>query len=251
MRIQSVERAMAILDILAEKREGVSLSQVSKTMKLALPTVHNLIRTLVALGYAEQDRQTLRYRLGIKNYLMGLKYEEYNAFISIVEPSMNTLYNKFNEFVVLAVLKDDEIIYLKTKASSQELSITPRFSPESFHCSAVGKLLLAHLPEEEVERCIKIHGLKVYTPKTISTIERLYEELDKIRKLGYSTMEEESGLGSCAVGAPIYNANKDVIASLGIWLPTIRFKGNRRKNIIESLCREAAEISEKLGYRKD
>jgi len=247
MRIQSVERALGILEIVAQKKEGVALTQISEAMHLALPTVHNLIRTLVQGGYVEQDHQTLKYRLGIKNYILGLKYEEYNSFISIVEPYMLRLNEKFNESIVLAVLKDCQLIYLKTKASSQELNITPRYSPGALHCAAVGKLLLAYSSPEEVERCIERQGLSKLTPKTISTIEELSEELERIRQRGYSLMEEESGLGSCAVGVPIFNANGEAIASLGIWLPLIRFKGKRKKDIIQSLRQAGDDISKRLG----
>jgi DNA-binding IclR family transcriptional regulator len=251
MRIQSVERALGILEIVAQKKEGVALTQISEAMHLALPTVHNLIRTLVDNGYVEQDHQTLRYRLGIKNYLMGLKYEEYNSFISIVEPYMLQLNEKFNESIVLSVLKDCNLIFLKTKASAQELSTSPRYSPGILHCSAVGKLLLAYLSQEEVERCIHRQSLRIFTPRTLSTMKELQEELEKIRKRGYSVMEEECDLGSCAVGVPLFNANGEAIASLGIWLPLIRFKGKRMKEIIQSLCHASDEISKRLRGQSD
>ena len=247
--IQTIIRATRILEIISQNKEGITLSEIAKGMNLGLSTVHNFLRTLLECGYVEQDEKTRKYYLGIKNYLLGSKYEESNTLLPIVQPFLINLNERFNENIIISVIRNYKLIVLKTVQSSRELIANPHYISGRLHCTGTGKLLLAYLSKEETDRCIKNQGLKKFTPKTISTREGLDEELKKIRQRGYAIAEEEGAHGISAIGVPIYNANGKVIASVGMSLPTLRFKGKRKKEIIRTLCQAGKEVSRKLVNR--
>ncbi|MFN3337367.1 MAG: IclR family transcriptional regulator, partial [Thermomicrobium sp.] len=118
------------------------------------------------------------------------------------------------------------------------------------HCSGVGKVLLAHQPWENVLRIVETTGLVSFTPNTITTVEQLREELERVRQQGFAYDQEEVMVGLCCAAAPIRDESGQVIAAMSLSVPAYRFYPNRQR-LTTAIVDAARRVSEKLGYYQE
>jgi IclR family transcriptional regulator, KDG regulon repressor len=230
--INSVKKATIIMEFLKDRKEGVSLTDLSRNLKMGFSTLHSSLSTLVALGYVKKDSTTLRYTLGIKSFLLSAKYEESDFLLGRVTPYMERIYDKFNETIVISVLRNYKLIILKRIVSSREIISVFREAENQIHCYATGKVLLAYLDKEGRKNCLSKNQLQKFTPYTITDKQKLYRELAKIIENGYAVSKQESSPGAAAVAVPVFSSKGSVFASMGMALPFFRFKGQQEKDII-------------------
>lgn len=245
--IQSITRMTKILDIISDKNEeGITLTEIAAAVNLGIPTTYNILRTLSEHNYIEQNKKGRKYHLGARNYILGSKYRSSNALLEIGEPILFELNAKFNEHAVIAIWENYNVILLKDLPSTRNIVSNPRYMPDIVHCTGCGKIFLAHLSKQELDFYIKNYGLKRFTAKTIVTKSALYEEVKKIREQGYSLVEEELDEGSSSIGVPVYDINNKVKASVAMSLPSMRFKGSIKEEIIKTLREAGEKISREL-----
>ncbi|MDD2706625.1 MAG: IclR family transcriptional regulator [Verrucomicrobiae bacterium] len=243
--IQSIERALKIVELLANEQAGLPLRAIAQRQGLLPATAHSILKTLSATGYVEQDSLRASYRLGIKPYLLAAKPSFWSALAGVAHPILQKLHQAFDECVVLATLKNDELLVVAMIESDHLLSVNPTTARRPVHCTGTGKLLLSYLPEAHVRNIVRRQGLPRFTSQTITTVDCLIEDLKEIRAQGYAIADEEGDMGVSAIGVPVRNALGVVIASLGIYLPKIRF-ASRSKAIISALIQGGRELSSKL-----
>jgi len=212
------------LDILALfGRQGPELSQkeMSDALGLPLPTVHRLTAVLAERGYLERDERSRRYRLGLElarlipALLSGLRLPD------LVRPHLRALASKTGETVNLATLQDGEVVYLLSETGDRLLtSQTPVGLRLPAHCTALGKRLLAQLPEDAAREAVGPGPYERRTPATITTWKALRAELERVRadRVARSWEEYEVGLASIAVAI----AGVEGGAALNVSLPTSR-----------------------------
>ena len=242
--IQSVERALDILESLSQKRDGWQITSLAKKLDLKVSTVHNLMKTLVSRNYVEQAKETLKYKLGYKSFHLSQNYSDKDKLISLTKDHLEKLNKACNDLVFLGALKDYDLICLATVKSSRPLSVNPsQVYTHKLHCTAAGKVLLADCPPEELKLIVEKHGLPKFTEKTITDFKKLQLELEKVRVQGYSAVSDESVEGISAVGAPVKDRTGRVVASLAIGIPTISMTPAKKKEMIEMLRETVAEIS--------
>lgn len=166
----------------------------------------------------------------------------------IALPYMRELLDQFQETVNLGVLEGDEVVYIQILESPQAFKMSSRIGGrDPAHATALGKAILAFLPEEEVERIAHVTGLPKRTEKTISSLQRLREELVTIRQRGYAMDEGENEEGACCVGAPIFDHRGTVIAALSISGPCLHFSPEKVAEMGTALRRVTSQISQKMG----
>lgn len=250
--IQSVTRALSLLELLAKETSTISLSELSHKSDLKMATVHRLLTTLMNRGFVEQDSMTLRYRLGIKIFEIGNAALLINDLRSIARPFLKQLSDQVNETINLAVLDGTEVVYID-QMESTNMVIVKMFarigSRGPAYCTGTGKVLLADLAVDELRKRFSGVEFVKFTESTITDIDRLIEILLKIKKQGYGLDFSERDPGVICIAAPIYNFEGRVQAAISVSAPAQRITDERiEQEILPSLLNISGQISQKLGY---
>jgi DNA-binding IclR family transcriptional regulator len=247
--VNTVVKAMRILDILAEKPK-LTLSQITRTLDLPKSSVHGILQSLCMDKLVERDESSGQYQLGVKLIELGNRARIEMDICKIAAPFLQGLNMKYDETVHLTILDHDEVLYLDCIESKHRLrtySVIGIRAP--LYCTSVGKAILAFQKDDEIRRIVREKGLARITPTTLDSEEKLWAEIARIRESGYAIddMEHEEFLR--CVGAPIRNAKGEVFASLSLSGPTERNTRERIASIAPSVTEAGAEISRRLGYR--
>lgn len=249
--IQSVERAMEIVEALSGEPAGLGLMELSQRLGLNASTCHHLLQTLAHRGWVEQRPGSRRYRLGVR--ILQLKHTLAEGLDLAEEgaPYLEQLNALTGEAVHMAVLQGT-FLYTVAKLESRHpvrVDSGAVGKSKAAHCTATGKAILAYLPEARLVALVQEQGLPAYTPKTITTFEALVEELGRTRKRGYALDDEEFQPGVFCVGAPIRDDGGEVVASVSCSIPLMRVSPARVESLAEAVLGCAASISARLGYR--
>lgn len=250
--VQAVNRALTLLEILAQEDSAITISELSKKAQLKLTTTHRLLTTMMNRGFIEQDQVSLRYRLGIKTFEIGNAALNVNDLRAISRPYIKSLAQQTNETTNLAILDGAEVVYID-QLESTNIVIVKMFarvgSRGPAYCTGTGKVLLADLPEEELKkRLAKVEFIK-FTEHTVTDINKLINVLDQIRVEGFALDFSERDEGVTCIAAPIRNFEKRVQAAISVSGPTQRMDRERiNKEILPLVLEAAQQISERLGF---
>lgn len=249
-KIQSVARALHIIDTLAETRGELALNEIAARLSLAKSTVHGLISTLRDFGYIEQSTFTGKYKLGLRLFEVGQIVAQGWEVRAIAAPFINKLVDELCETIHLVVLDKMEVLYIDKRESGQSLRIVSQIGMRlPAHCTGVGKVLMAHLSPEERAELIRKKGLPSFTRNTLTDEKVLEVELARIRAQGYAIDNEEIMDSLRCVGAPIRDQTGKVIAAISLSGPVSHLKGEWLETTIKRIVETAEEISSGLGYR--
>lgn len=249
--IQSLARATNILEYLSDYRSGDGLSNISRGVGLSKSTTHSIITSLEKLGYVQQDQVSGKYALGLKLFELGQVVHASMDLRSIAMPYLHSLAQRYQETVHLAVLSKGEVIYIDKVDSPRSIRIISHVGGRNpAHCTGVGKVLLAGLSEEELERVIRDKKLHRFTPNTITEPGKLKIHLAKVRQDGYAQDEEEIEVGLSCVAAPIKNYHGVVIAAISVSGPTGRVANSNICELTTHVVDAARHISAQLGYKE-
>jgi IclR family acetate operon transcriptional repressor len=211
--VQSLDRAFAILEAMADAGGVIGLSQLAADSGLPLATIHRLVRTLVDLGYVRQE-PSRQYSLGPR--LMRLADGSTKRLGSLAQPHMQRVVQELGESVNLAVLDGEEIVYVAQVQPSQNFmrmftEVGRRVKP---HATAVGKAILATRPEEEVRELLKRTGMPRRTEHTLTTPKLLAADLERVRESGYALDNGEQELGVRCVAVAVPGAPRPMALSM-------------------------------------
>jgi DNA-binding IclR family transcriptional regulator len=251
--VQTIERISAILDLVGENSQGMSIRDLSLQLGLPKGTVHRLLSSLSYFGYIRQDTASRNYFLGLKLLdLAGLAASQLDVR-KIAEPLLHALADKSGETGHMVVWDQGEVVYIEKVEPPLEmggLRMASRVGARNpAHSCAVGKVLLSYLSEDELQDFISKKGLAARTPNTITDEATLRRELRTIRAQGYAVDDEENEKGIRCVGAPVLGASGGPVAAISVSGPAFRIT----KKVIQNISRRqvvstAAEISRRLGY---
>ncbi|KLU59997.1 transcriptional regulator KdgR [Peptococcaceae bacterium CEB3] len=246
--VQSIERALAILETLGRNPQGIGVTELAHCVGLHKSTVHRLLSTLTAIGYVEQDKDTERYRPGIKVLGLGLEVLNNLDFRKEAIPYMKELVEISRETVQLAVLDDGEMVVVERDHSPETIIVNMGLRG-AVHCTAEGKALIAFLAPEQINRLLAKHPMAQYTVNTITDVNNLLAHLAKVRSQGYAINAEELAEGLRSVAAPVFDHTGRVIASISISGPTSRLTLERLARLVTVLKEACGSVSARLGYR--
>jgi IclR family acetate operon transcriptional repressor len=246
----AVERALAMLEAVAQEPEGLSNAEISRKLQIPKSSASYILRTLEAKGYLNRDPETSKYRVGLKilslsrGALSGIDVRE------VALPIMRHLMEKTSLTCHLAILDGPDAVYIE-KVEPQGFIRMDTWVGRRMrvHATSVGKALVAYIPEERLQKIISERGMEKRTSKTITTLPRLLKELEKVRAQGYAVDDEENNLGARCVGAPIFNQQGAIEASLGVSGTINQVNAHTIPRIVEALKDAARHISMQLGYR--
>ena len=226
----------------------LGVTEASKRLGLHKSTVSRLLGTLERGGFVEQVSDTRRYRLGLQlASLAGLAVTQLDLS-SAARPYLVNLAAQSEETATLSVLDGDEAVNIDQVPGPhpvKDLGWIGRRLP--LHASAGGKPLLASLPAERLERWLQ-QPLPAYTERTVVSPEQLRHELQEMLARGYVIVSEEYEPGLTAVGAPVYDYHREIVASITISGPTFRLHPEYLQTAARLVKETAEQISARLGY---
>ena len=244
--VQSVERAVTILEILARAGEA-GVTEMASEIGVHKSTAFRLVSTLEKSGLVEQSEDRGKYRLGVGLLRLAGATTARLDVVQEARPICRKLSSDTGETVNIAVLSDRSAFYLDQFAGSSALQPHNWVGQHiPLHATSNGKVLLSGLPDDELARIVP--SLPSYTENTITTKRRLRRELEEVRVQGYAIATDELEIGLAAMAAPIRNAHGDVIASLSISGPTFRLGESRLRELQPLLTDAATEVSHRLGW---
>lgn len=248
--VQSVDRAMDLLEALAFAREPMRLTDLAAQLGLHKSTAHRLAATLERRGYVEQDPQTGRYRMGLRLVEVGGCALGSLSVAKVGRPVLERLARQLGETGNIAVLQGHEVLYVDKVETDQNLMrMSVQIGKRSpVYCTAVGKVMLA-FNQELLPGILQHVKLRRLTARTITTTEALQDELRSVAERGYAIDDEEHELGLRCVAAPVRDYMGRVVAAVSISGAAMRLNQERVSQIIPALRKVSEEISARMGYR--
>lgn len=250
-RVQSVAKAIELLNCLADAKRPLSLQEISLRTGWAKSTVHGLLSTMREFSIVEQSVMDGKYKLGIRLFELGNIVSSTWDIIVAAKPHLQNIALQTGESVHIAMIDKGEILYLDyIDAGSSLRVVAPAGTRLPVHCSAMGKAIISFLPEYDALKILQTSGLKAFTPHTIVSMDAMREEMRTTRERGYAIENGEVRVGMRSVAAPIFDASKKPAYSIGV---TGMFRNITDEIFVlsEKLIVEAAMfISRDLGYRE-
>lgn len=248
--IQAVSHALDLLETFDGENPEFGIPELSKRLKLHRNNVFRLLATLEDREYVELNRLTGNYRLGLKTLELRTNYIRQMALLPQARQVLVNLAHECNETCYVAMLKDFRAVYLDVVETPQVVRIVSRVGSRlPAHCSSAGKVQLAYLSDDDLERFFATRELTRFTPNTITDPAGFRSHLRQIAADGYAIDDEELEAGVRGIAAPIRTYEEKVVGAIIISGPTMRFSDRRiREELIPLVTKAAAEVSAKLGY---
>lgn len=215
--VQSVERALRILEALAARTEGVRLSDLARSLDLAVSTTHRLLTTLEQRGFAQASAESGLWVVGRRAWFVGSSYARRVNYAAVALPYLRRLRDATRETANMGVLDDGEVITL-AQVESREImrAIAPPGGRAPVINSAMGKAMIAAWPDEAIVALIRRNGLRPLTATSLMKTEDVLEEIARIRVEGYAVDDEEFVTGMRCVAASVLSAEGEPLFAISI-----------------------------------
>jgi IclR family transcriptional regulator, pca regulon regulatory protein len=252
---QSLERGLAILSSFHSDRALIGVSELSRELDLSRSTAHRYIATLARLGYLQQDPDSKRYRLGPKVLDLGFSAINSMDLREISAPHLRQLSDETGYTVNLAILDGTDVVYIErcrtARPGQREIDLNLHVGARlPAYCTAMGKAILAFVPEERREELIEGIDFAPRGPNTITDAEAFREELARIRATGLAVNDEELAYGLRSIAAPIHSHSGEVLAALNLAVHRTMVSGDELiARFGPAVARTARNISLGMGHR--
>ncbi len=241
-------RVMEVLELISERSDGYTLSDISTKLKIPKGTLFPIIRTLQDEQYIRKEESSSRYMLGIKSYELGNKFIEQVNILDEVKQLVKRVVNNCNETCHFAIRDGKDVVYLLKEESPEPIRMVSSIGMRlPAHSTAIGKALLSECDELEI-RTLYSDGLAQITQNTITDIDELCRQINLIKteKLAYET--EESSLNVTCIAVPIEKEG-DVVAAISVSVPIFR-AGKEKMDEIKKILLETKVLAERLVEKK-
>ncbi|NOU96157.1 helix-turn-helix domain-containing protein [Paenibacillus sp. LMG 31456] len=246
--IQSIDKALDLIELLAD-RGSLSLIELTELLNQPKSSTYRIVLTLENRGFISRSDEDGKYCLGYKQLLITKNLLERNNIRTAALPEMKKLSELFGDTVNLGVLLEGEIMYLEIIESIHALRMTDSVGSKSpFHATAMGKAILAYLPEKLIEQLLTQFGLPAITPQTITSKEIFHQELEKVRCCGYAIDDQEIVEGARCVASPIFGMFGHVYGAISVSGPMHRYSDDKIPELSRHVSTAAASVSLKLGH---
>ena len=246
--MQSVDRALTLLETLARSTGGTPLTELASSARLNISTCHHLLATLVKWGYVAKVSGR-RYALGARGLHLGQAFLKQVDLPRRAHPLIERISAETGETVHLAVLQGDAIITLLRREGRHAVRVDTGAlgASDAPHATATGKAMLAWLPEHEIRRILASKRMDAFTPNTITDPDRLIEELRLVRRNGHALDREEFQPGVFCVGAAIRDHLGAVVGAISASTPTLRATDGHLALMRDSVMSAARALSAEFG----
>jgi DNA-binding IclR family transcriptional regulator len=245
--ITALQRGLRLLNLFSESPRGLTAKQVAGLTRLPVSTVHRFLANLVTAGFLNRDGDG-NHHLGIACFSIGQAAAAQLDIRRLSLPYLRELNQKTRETIHLTVRHGMSAVYVEKLDSPEPLRIHSRIGASvPLYCTAVGKIMLAYMPPDELDRILPELGMKRWTQNSVGNLQELKTELYRVRKNGYACDLEEHELHIRCVAAPIWDHTGNVQSSLSITAPTVRMPVARLRQLAPMIQAAGMQISLELG----
>ncbi len=249
-QVPALTRALSILELLAQHREGMRMREIAERLELPANSVFRITGTLEDRGYLMRDSDDMRYRLTRKLLSLGYAAIGEEKLIEYSLDVMQSLRDSCHETVLVGLRADQHGLVLEQVASSQPVKfLVDPGTQFPLHSSAPGKVLLAFLPAAEREALLGRLTYTRYNERTLDSREKFERELEKVIRQGYGLDCAEQIEGLHCVAAPIFNHRGYPTAAIWATGPSFRFSADDLHRIATDVCTAAQKISRRFGHQ--
>ena len=248
--VPALERAFSILELLARSRSGMTLGEIAAELKLPKSSVHCLLITLERGRYLVRNQRTSRYTFGTRLFGLGNLSLSGLPIRHAAAPHMRALTERTGMTTHLAILERNEAVLVEKVEPPDVYKLATWLGKRmDLHCAALGKALLARLPEEELARVVRETGLPRHNDNSIGSLKKLKEELGRSRPLGYFLDDEEDEVGYRCIGAPVFDPAGQIGGAISISGTIAQVREDNRKALGAEVVCAAEAIGRSLADR--
>jgi IclR family acetate operon transcriptional repressor len=249
-QVQSLSRALSLLECIAASESGITLSDLAQQVGLAASTTHRLLNTLEQHGFAALDGDRGVWFVGVRAFTVGNAFLADRDVVSIARPFMRRLMEHAGESVNLAILDDAKVVFVAQVQCREMMRMLVRLGGRApVHASGAGKALLAALEPSQVHALLARHGLERFTANTLGTHGALTADLDRVRARGFAFDDEEHAVGLRCVAATVHDELGDAVAAISLSGPRARITDDRIARLGALVIDGANEITRAMGGR--
>ena len=246
--IQSIERALDVIEAAASEQDGQTLTELSAVTQLPKSTAFRIISTLTECGYLSKTPEG-KYKVGYKLIEAVSYYINDLELQTEARPYIAEMSAHLGLSAYLGVLEGDKVVYIEKRNVSSAAKLYSRLGVRvNAYCSSLGKCLLANYSNAQLDSILADCSFVRFTPHTIPDIEALRRELAKVRKQGWAMDDEEFELGQRCIGAPIYDYKGDIVAAVSASGEKHILTDERIPEVAAYIMQIASEISKAIGY---
>jgi len=247
-KVQALDRAFAVLDLLAESDTPLGLAQVASSLQLHKSTAHRFLMVLERHRMVERTTAG-KFRLGLRLFDFGNRAIEQYDLRDRAQPHLRRLVTETEETAHLCILEGAHVIYIdKIEPSRSVRMITRVGASNPVHCTSVGKAILAFLPEERVTEILRRVRFERFTHRTLTTAEAFRTEIEKTRRRGYAVDDEELEDGLRCIAVPVLDAQRLPVAAVSVSGPSFRVTAQKLPAIANHLLQCVRGISMDMGF---
>lgn len=247
--VPNLERGLMVIELLAIKKNGLTLAEITEMLSLTKTTAFRVVSTLIFKNYLQKNETTKKITLSRKMLTLGISSMNEQSIVEMSIDVMRALRDELKESVMLGVLLENKGTILEQVSSSYPVKLFVEQGTQFYlHSSVGGKCILAHLPTDQRDKILKKLTLTKFTKNTIVSKKIFREELNEVKKLGYAFDNGEDIQGIHCIGAPIFNEHGYPVAALWITAPHGRLPHDEFNSKGKIIAKYALEISVKLGY---
>lgn len=245
--VLSLARGLKVLESFEGQTDGLTVSELARISGLSRAAVRRILLTLAQLGYAEDTGRS--YRLKTRVLKLGFSYLSSTSLPSIAQPVLEHLTETLHESSSLSVLDGDQIVYLARSATKRVMSVGLSVGSRlPAYCTSMGRILLAALPDAELEAFLNRADLKPLTPKTVTNKTVLAEIIRRIRADSFALTDEELELGLRSIAVPIRTRQNRIVAAMNVGVHAARVSAAEMVHRFLPQLRESAQsLSQLLG----
>ena len=248
-KVQALDRAFAVLDLLGESDTPLGLAQVAASLQLHKSTAHRFLMVLERHRMVERTT-TGKFRLGLRLFDFGNRAIEQYDLRDRAQPHLRRLVTETEETAHLCILEGAHVIYIdKIEPAARSVRMITRIGATNpVHCTSVGKAILAFLPEERITDVLRRTRFERFTHRTVATPEQFRVELEKTRRRGYAVDDEELEEGLRCIAVPVLDAQRQPVAAVSVSGPSFRVTAQKLPAIANHLLQCVRGISLDMGF---
>jgi DNA-binding IclR family transcriptional regulator len=247
-KVQALDRAFAVLDLLGESESPLGLAQVATSLQLHKSTAHRFLMVLERHHMVERTSGG-KFRLGLRLFDFGNRAIEQYDLRDRAQPHLRRLVAETEETAHLSVLEQAHVIYIDKIEPARSVRMITRIGQSNpVHCTSVGKAILAFLPEERMADVIRRTRFERFTSRTISNADALRTEIEKTRRRGYAVDDEELEEGLRCIAVPVLDAQRFPVAAVSVSGPSFRVTAQKLPSIATHLLQCVRGISMDMGF---
>lgn len=247
--VPSIERALSVLECLAQAKRGFSLSEIGRTLRIPKSSAHLILSTLERRGFLQKNAKTGRYCFGLQLVSLSRSALENLDMRDEAKPFLCALMQESGLTVHMAVLERDEAVIIEKVEAPGLVRLASWIGRRlDVNCTGVGKVLLAFLPDDELDYLLKTKEFARHNSRTIISKSALRRELKRIKQAGYSFDNQEDEPGVCCIGAPVFDQNGKAVAAISVAGIASQIATDRVPILARLVTRVAGSISARLGY---